>query len=542
MDPASKRCATTSRRTCDDVWVIDCSPEGHQPEVRTRIFEGVQQPVCIVLASRSAASSPETPATVRFHVLPAGRRTEKFSALAALRLTSNQWVDCPSDWRAPFLPESTGSWSDYPALDDLFIYNGSGVMPGRTWVIAPDADALVNRWNKLTSAEPKSMDLLFQPHLSSGKLGDRYSARVVQHPLPGFEPRPEPITHDKGPCVQPIRYGFRSFDRQWIIPDNRVINRPNPTLWEVRSDQQVYLTVLSRTSPSSGPALTITGLIPDLDHYKGSFGGRIFPLWRNTAATDSNLRPGLLTFLSKSYDSPVSPEDITAYMACVTAHPGFTNRFRNDLSTPGLRVPITADGNLFSEAAAVGRSMIWLHTFGERMADPSEGRPRQPPRLPKERMPHIPKEGAIPSDPASMPDSIEYDASKRRLLVGRGYIENVDPAVWAYEVSGKQVLLQWFSYRKKDRSRPIIGDRRKPSALSDIQPDHWLAEYTTELINVINVLALLVDLEPVQADLLARISDGPTISVGDLSSAGALDLPSKKKEAVKYTLLDNPND
>jgi hypothetical protein len=41
------------RRTCDDIWVIDCSPEGHQPEVAPRIFQGVQQPVCIVIASRA---------------------------------------------------------------------------------------------------------------------------------------------------------------------------------------------------------------------------------------------------------------------------------------------------------------------------------------------------------------------------------------------------------------------------------------------------------------------------------------------------------
>src|SRR5205823_5909260 len=66
------------RRTCEDIWVIDCSPEGHQPEVATRIFQGVQQPVCIVLASRSAKSQKDTPATVRFQALPAGRRAEKF--------------------------------------------------------------------------------------------------------------------------------------------------------------------------------------------------------------------------------------------------------------------------------------------------------------------------------------------------------------------------------------------------------------------------------------------------------------------------------
>ncbi len=109
-----------------------------------------------------------------------------------------------------------------------------------------------------------------------------------------------------------------------------------------------------------------------------------------------------------------------------------------------------------------------------------------------------------------MPNEIEYDESKRRLMVGKGFIDNVPPAVWLYEVSGKRVLTQWFSYRKKNRERPIIGDRRPPSKLGDIQPDHWLAEYTTELLNVLNVLALLVEMEPDQAKLLEMICEGPT--------------------------------
>ena len=53
--------------------------------------------------------------------------------------------------------------------------------------------------------------------------------------------------------------------------------------------------------------------------------------------------------------------------------------------------------------------------------------------------------------------------------------------------------------------------RRPPSPLGLIQPDHWLAEYTSELINVLNVLALLVELEPKQADLLTRICEGAII-------------------------------
>ena len=67
-----------------------------------------------------------------------------------------------------------------------------------------------------------------------------------------------------------------------------------------------------------------------------------------------------------------------------------------------------------------------------------------------------------------------------------------------------------------------MGDKRPPSPLSDIQPTEWLAEYTTELINVLRVLTRLVASEPKQAELLGRIVDGPTLDADDLMGAGAL--------------------
>ena len=94
-------------------------------------------------------------------------------------------------------------------------------------------------------------------------------------------------------------------------------------------------------------------------------------------------------------------------------------------------------------------------------------------------VPPVPGVPAIPAEPEAMPDEINYDVPRQRLLVGAGFIDNVPPAVWNYEVSGKRVLTQWFSYRKRDRERPTMGDRRPPSKLGEIQPDHWLAEYTT---------------------------------------------------------------
>lgn len=112
------------------------------------------------------------------------------------------------------------------------------------------------------------------------------------------------------------------------------------------------------------------------------------------------------------------------------------------------------------------------------------------------------------------------------------------PAVWNYTVSGKQVLRQWFSYRKKDRERPIIGDRRQPSKLGDIQPDRWPAEYTTELLSLLNVLGRLVQLEPAQADLLERICAGTTIGEAELREGGALE---ERRASVRHASDADPD-
>jgi len=133
----------------------------------------------------------------------------------------------------------------------------------------------------------------------------------------------------------------------------------------------------------------------------------------------------------------------------------------------------------------------------------------------------------------ALSDVMEYDSATRRLKIGKGYVENVTPEMWAYEVSDMQVLWHWFSYRRRDRSRPIIGDRRPPSPLDSIQPDHWLPEYTSDLLDLLHVLGRLIALEPKQADLLQRICGSPLLSADELRNAGALTHLDDKPAATK---------
>jgi Type ISP C-terminal specificity domain len=186
-------------------------------------------------------------------------------------------------------------------------------------------------------------------------------------------------------------------------------------LWKAASGKQAYLTALRAHSPSSGPALTVAGHIPELDHYHGR-GGRVFPLWADAATTEPNMPLALLTELSAIYGRVVGGPDLFAYIAAVAASPAYSERFRVDLRQPGLRVPITAQRAVFDEAVKLGREVVWLHTFGERFG---EGRPPGPPRVDKDE-PTIPARGALPDALAAMPHDLDYDAASRKLKGGLG--------------------------------------------------------------------------------------------------------------------------
>ena len=140
-------------------------------------------------------------------------QTQKFKALSLVSLKDPNWIACPSEWREPFLPASKGAWATFPLLDDFFVYNGSGVMPGRTWIIAPDTESLQRRWQTLVTAPSEQQETLFHPHLCDGHVGDKHSKKIGTAPLPGLEPRPQSVADDQEDCVEPVRYA-----PAWVEP------------------------------------------------------------------------------------------------------------------------------------------------------------------------------------------------------------------------------------------------------------------------------------------------------------------------------------
>ncbi|MFY1623728.1 type ISP restriction/modification enzyme [Micromonospora sp. WMMD735] len=505
------------RETCDEGWIIDVSPEGMRPDVPTRVFPGVQQPLAIGIFVRRPDTDREQPARIWYTALH-GRRQAKYNQLQNLTLDGDGWRPARTDWTAPLTPAAESAWDDYPALGDLLPWAAPGVKPNRTWVYAPHPSVLQDRWSGLKSASNRDE----RKELMKETRDRTIDTRV--EPLPGFEAHQKTLAEDQSECRPPVRIAFRSFDRQWIIPDSRLIDFSRPDLWRAVDAGQIFISELHSAPLTSGPAITFAALVPDMHHFKGSEGGRVLPM--RHAGGVPNVPPLLLASLSGRLGFAVSVEDLVAYIAGTAAHRAFTPRFAEELVTPGIRVPFTADPQLWAEAVAVGHQVIWLHTYGEAFSDPTSERPKGNIRYPADDPRRPLNTTAITVD--SLPDTISHNPITETLHVGTGSFAPVTADVWEYDVGGMQVIKKWFSYRKANP-----GGRRS-SPLDAIHVDRWPHEWTAELNDLLTMLRRLVDLEPHQEDLLDRIVAGPQITIVDLTSAGVFPVPDLARRAHRH--------
>ncbi len=487
------------RRICEEIWILDLGGEGRGTRKSDNVF-AIQTPVAIAVALRSKKAKLDRPARVRYARLE-GDRAAKLAALDKIdNFRKMKWQDCPEDWQSPFRPAGKGEYFTWPLLTDLMPWQQSGVKAGRTWVISPEDETLRRCWRTLLNADRVDRSNLFK----DSPTGRKVSESATQ--LPPSEERLAPISELPKDCKPPsiIRYAYRSFDRQFIFADSRLIDRPGPSLWRAHSERQVYFASLLKHPLGQGPAVTACAIIPDLDHFRGSYGAKAaIPLYRNAAASEANILPGLLELLGKTYRREVKADDLAAYFFGLLAQPAFTEQFQGELESRELRVPITKKAGLFEKARTAGARLLWLHTYGERFIPSGKRRGRIPPGRARCRK-------AVPGDPEGYPEKFEYDEKTQTLRVGEGEFAPVAPEVYGFEVSGLKVVQSWLKYRMKK------GAGKKSSPLDEIRPETWTGQFTTELLELLWVLEATNESYPEQEKILNAVIKGPCFQAGEL--------------------------
>lgn len=495
------------REAFDELWIIDLGGDNLGARKTPNVFN-IQTPVAIAIGVRYDQPQPTVPAKVHYTRVDADSREAKLAAVSRIEsLAGLDWQTCFSDWMKPLLPEGVGDYYDWPLLTDVFPWQHSGIQFKRSWPIAETRDLASARWKALVSL----------PRDKRGKSLKETPSRLVSMPYKscwpsedvekkaGEEPMTSKLESRKlSPIVnldatdspdRLVRYAYRSFDYQYALLDSRVCDRPRPDLLTADSSSQVYLSGLMTKVLGLGPALTVAAVVPDIDFFCKRGGKDVIPLWRDAEATEANVTSGLLDLLSTAYGKPVFAPDLFAYAYAVLATPRYVERFSEELTVPGPRLPLTRDAALFDEAARLGRALIHLHTYGERFV-PVGGKPGKVPQGSARLA------TAIPDTPAGYPEDYDYDPAARILRVGTGMVSNVDKAVFEFSVSGFEVVKSWLGYRMKQRAG------RHSSELDKIRPECWTQQMSQELLQLLWVLEHTLSRYPQMADLLDRIVAG----------------------------------
>lgn len=496
------------RRVCDHIDIIDLGGEGRGTRKEENIF-AIQTPVAIFIAWRKNKPNPDKPAVVRYTRIE-GTRDEKLKALDDVKSVDDlKWQEVPSGWQDSFIPKMTGEYTNWPLILDLFPWQHSGIECKRTWPIAPSINVIELRWTSLLKAPDRAVAMkesgdrtvtLPQPDLFD-------ESRILK--AVGALPENEPMHAI-------VQYGFRSFDRQYLLADSRLISRPRPQLWQVYTNRQIFLTSLFNHPLGSGPALTVSAAIPDRHYYRGSYGGKdVMPLYRDALGKQPNILQGLLVMLEKEYGNTITPEDFAGYVYGLLAQPEYTRRFAEELASKEVRVPLTKDEKLFSKMSEFGKELIWLHTYGERLNDAAH---------PKGKIPHGAARcvKAVSDSEDRYPNEFHYTENTKTLHVEDGEFAPVSSEVWEFEVSGLKVVQSWLGYRMKNRSG------KKSSPLDDIRPRTWTREFTTELLELLWVLERTVAGYEKQKQLLEAVLDGDLFTADELPK-----VPDSSREAPK---------
>jgi len=471
------------RRCCDAIWLVDLGGEGRGARQDANVF-AIQSPVVIAVALRRGPTQADQPAEVRYRRLH-GTRSEKLAQLAQLTdLAGAGWSPVSGTWSAPFLPAAPAEFLAWPALTELLPWQHSGVQPKRTWPIAPQPSTLKARWSALLRSDDRAAAMR--------ATADRTPHRAYAS-APAGGPLAPPLASlpSDAPAPAIVPYAVRSFDRQWLLADGRLLSRPRPALWQVQGPAQRYFATSLSLPLGAGPALTVSVDVPDLHVFCGRGAKDILPLYRDVAGQVPNVAPGLLAHLSACFGRPVAAEELAGYVFGVLAHPGYTTRFHDALSTAPPHVPLTATERLFAAVAQLGGELLQLQTDL-----PTGGTATCT----------VPVSSAADDHPANY----TYDPARRLLRVGEGEFQRVAPEVFGFEVSGLKAVPSWLGYR-------LAAQRgRHEAPLDAVSRLGWPAELTTALLQLLWTLEATLARYPALDALLARVIDGPLLHGADL--------------------------
>ncbi len=314
------------RDSLDELWIIDLEGD-HLAARRTDNVFAIRTPVAIAMGVRYGDVRGGFETAVHYARLT-GSRAAKLAQLDRVRhLSDLTWQGVIGEASVPFTPRPRSAYQSWPLLTEIFPRQLSGAQLKRTWPIGPTPEALHARWDRLLALDGPDRAAAFHETRDrdlDSRPADLHDALQRLEPLSSLK--------SGAASIAPVRYAYRSFDRQWVLPDARLGDFMRPALWRIVGPRQIFLTSMLTNVIGPGPAAVATALVPDLDHFRGSFGARaVIPLWRDANATMPNVAGEWLERLSERYVTDVDAETLMAYCYAVLATRSYVGRYEEEL-------------------------------------------------------------------------------------------------------------------------------------------------------------------------------------------------------------------
>lgn len=495
------------------VWVVNLTPEGFMS--KNAVFD-IVTPVSIVIMQRDTGESTGE-AEILYRSVDSIPREQKLKQLDSFSIHDEGWLKVSGSSGDPFV---FSSWTDWPSTADPLPLTHRASSAERKWVGSPSQNVLKKRLNELQAA----------PAGDKGKL-------FVDRPRTGWNKANKNITEDSkmlmdmgvmsDSVVTPADEGVAFYEQKLFI---QAVEKPmcestyiaDSRLWQDRRPSLLAssavagnLFFLSEAKADRGNILSsVTTEIPITMLFPGS-SERVHPLYHPDGTV--NIADGLVDALTEHYDITVTPRDIMSYMLAITAHSGFTERFKQDLQVPVVRIPFTKSSSLFQEAVKLGEALIELLTNTNAPSSVQVGD--------NQLTSSITWDGSPDSTPGANVTEM-YNIDNGALILGSGKYGNVGEEIDQYRIGGAKVINKWVERRI---NKPF---GKSSSPLDLIMPDTWEPEWSKELFGLLQRVDLLIQLESYQDTLLGEIVKNKTevFTKKELETVGVV-WPTRKVKA-----------
>lgn len=454
----------------DNIKVVDLGGE-HRGAVNEYNVFGILKAVCILTFSVNGRGSD----FIKYARVHADNEAAFNSALSVdARSVAYTNVTCTNITNYSFVPDTGSIYPSFTDLRDVVNESLNGIQLKRLWPVGITKETLEVRWRSLITEPVNQRASLYVENNSqkAKKTALDFGKKVTELDL-------------TDPCPKIVRFGYRSFDYQWLLYDKGLAySFRGETYSKHRSGQGYFVGHLTKAA-SGSCFLTFSDAVVDTDFHAKRGAKDVIPLL---------LTPGRRRNLADNFRSKFEsvngypPDDFLFFALAVLSSVDYCNKFSVDTEKYGLRVPFIAPRVLYEELVSHGKDIATLNTLGNTKWGSSEFAALSP----RSSKLLVAKSG-FKLAPRNVIDEVGG------TITGDGWsIVNVSPQVLQYKISGyspvRSLVGYWTSSRSKARSK-----------LDTLFPRQILSTDLGALLNTIHAIEGMLQIQAKLSVAIAKL-------------------------------------